>query len=154
QHATLVLGRRWRPTFTPSGHLGVVDVQIDALRGDVYPDAVAVPDEGDGAAVDRLGGDVTDAQPGRPAGEAAVSDEQHVLAQAGTLDGAGDGEHLAHARPALRALVADDHDVVRAQLTGGDSFHRRSFAVEHPRRPVEHVGVESGGLDHGAVRRE
>ena len=78
---------------------------------DVEPDPVAVADERDRAAVDRLRRDVADAQPGRAAGEPAVGEQQHVLAQPGALDRAGDGEHLAHARAALGPFVADHHDV-------------------------------------------
>ena len=56
------------------------------------------PHERDRAAVDRLRGDVPDAQAGGAAGEPAVGEQQHVLAQPGALDRAGDGEHLPHAR--------------------------------------------------------
>ena len=82
---------------------------------EVEPDPVAVADERDRAAVGRLGGDVADAQPGGAAGEAAVGEQQHVLAEPGALDRAGDGEHLAHAGPARGALVADDDDVAGLQ---------------------------------------
>ncbi len=72
---------------------------------------VAVADEGDRALVDRLGGDVPDAEAGRAAGEPAVGEQEDVLAEPGALDGPGDREHLAHPRTALGALVADDDDV-------------------------------------------
>ena len=57
------------------------------------------------------GRDVADAQARGAAGEPAVGQQQHVLAETGALDRAGDGEHLAHPRAALGALVADHHDV-------------------------------------------
>ena len=57
--------------------------------------------------VDGLRRDVTHAQTGGAAGEPAVGDEQDVLAYAGALDRASDGEHLPHARAAARAAFAD-----------------------------------------------
>ena len=91
-------------------------------------------DERDRAAVDRLGRDVADAEAVGAAGEPAVGDERGVAAAAGALHRAGDGEHLAHARAALRALVADDDDVAGLDLAGEDRLHRRRLAVEHPGR--------------------
>ena len=46
--------------------------------------------------------------------------ERAVAAAPGALHRAGDREHLAHARPALRALVADDDDVAGLDLPGED----------------------------------
>ena len=66
--------------------LGVVDEQVEAALRDVEADAVAVADERDGPLVDRLGRDVADAQAGRAAGEAAVGEQEHVLAEPGALD--------------------------------------------------------------------
>ena len=61
----------------------------------------------------------------RRAGEAAVGDERHVVAQARADDGGRHAEHLAHARPADRAFVADDDDpagLARAPLGGGEAL--------------------------------
>ena len=65
------------------------------------------------AAGRRLRGDVADGQAGGAAGEAAVGDQRARLAQAAALEERRRVEHLLHARAALRALVADDHDVAR-----------------------------------------
>ena len=101
-------------------------------------DAVAVGDEGDRAAVDRLGRDVADAEPVGAAGEAAVGDERGVAAAAGALHGAGDGQHLAHARAALGALVADDDDVAGLDAARpGSASMAAVLAVEHPGRALE-----------------
>ena len=124
--------------------LGVVDQQVERAVGHVEPDPVAVPDERDRAAVDGLRRHVADAQPGGAAGEAAVGEQQHVLAQAGALDGAGDGEHLAHARAALGALVADDDDVAGDDRAVLQRVHRGALAVEHAGGALEDVGVEAG----------
>ena len=98
-----------------------------------------------------LGGDVADAQAGGAAGEAAVGQQQHVLAEAGALDRAGHGQHLAHARPALGPLVADDDDVARLQRALGDGVHGALLAVEDPRGALEDLGVEAGRLHDRAL---
>ena len=51
----------------------------------------------------------------------------------GALHRAGDREHLAHARAALRALVADDDDVAGLDLAREDLLHRRALTVEDAR---------------------
>ena len=56
------------------------------------------------------------------------------LAQPGADDRAGDAEHLAHARPAARPLVADDDDVAGLDGLALDGVERRLLAVEHARR--------------------
>ena len=96
------------------------------------------------------GRDVPDAQPGGRPGEPAVGEQQHVLAQPGALDRAGDGQHLAHARAAARALVADHHDVAGLQRAVGHRGHRALLAVEHPGGALEPRRVEAGALDHRA----
>ena len=80
--------------------------------------AVAVADERDRPAVDRLGRDVADAEAPRAAAEPAVGDQRAVGAAAGALQRAGDGQHLAHPRAALRALVADDEHGARLDRAG------------------------------------
>ena len=80
--------------------------------------------------------------------------QQDVLAEARALDGAGDREHLAHARAALGALVADHDDVVRLQRAVLDGLHRAGLAVEHPGVALEHVGVEARGLHDRALGGE
>ncbi|MCV7207617.1 hypothetical protein [Mycolicibacterium canariasense] len=90
----------------------------------------------------------------RAAGEPTVGHQQHILAKARPLDGAGDREHLAHARPALGALVADDDDVAVRDGAVLEGVQRGPLPLENPRRALEHVGVEAGRLHHRALRRE
>ena len=78
---------------------------------DVDRDLVAVVHGGDRAAARGLGRDVAGHEAVRGAGEAPVGEQRDVLAQAGAVERRGDGEHLAHARAADGALVADDDDV-------------------------------------------
>ena len=118
-------------------------------------DAVAVGDERDRATVDGLGGDVADAEAVRAAGEAAVGDERAVGAAARALHRAGDRQHLAHPRAALRAFVADDDDVARLDLAREDRVHRAASSPSNTRaRPSNTHLVEAGDLHHRALRRE
>ena len=71
-----------RPALAARGELGLVDEHLERAAGDVEPDPVAVADERDRSAVDRLGRDVADAEAGRAAGEPAVGEQQDVLAEA------------------------------------------------------------------------
>src|SRR6478735_4008928 len=111
EHPAGVLRGVGGPAVLAGGELCLVDGHVEGAAGDVQGDLVAVADEGDRAAVDGLRGDVADAQAGRAPGEAAVGDQEDVLAEPGALDGTGDREHLAHPRAALGALVADHHHV-------------------------------------------
>jgi heavy metal translocating P-type ATPase len=101
-----------------------------ALLG-IDGDGVAVLHDGDRAAFVGLGGDVADDEAVAAAGEAAVGDERDVLAEALAHDGAGGGEHLAHAGAALGAFVADDDDVALLDGAVEDGLERRLLGVEH-----------------------
>ena len=106
-----VARRQWSETLTAGSELVGINQHVQGAVGDVEPDPVAVAQEGDRPAVDSLGCDVPDAQAGGAAGEPAVGQQQHVLAQAGALDRTGDGEHFPHPGTALGAFVADHHGV-------------------------------------------
>ena len=60
---------------------GRIDQHVERAFGDVEPDLVAVTQERDRSAVDRLGCDVPDAESGGAAGEPSVGHQQHVLAE-------------------------------------------------------------------------
>ncbi len=68
------------PSLSPRFHFLLVDQHVEQAVRDVETDPVAVADEGDGAAVDGLRGDVPDAQPGGTTGESSVGEQQDVLA--------------------------------------------------------------------------
>ena len=118
----------------------------------VDDDPVAVGHQGDRAAVHRLGGHVADAEPVGAAREPPVGDQGAVRPPPHALHGPGDRQHLAHARAALRALVADDHHGVRLDRPGQDRLHGPVLAVEDPGRAVEGQLVDAGHLDHRALR--
>ena len=68
------------------------------------------------------------------AGETAVGDEGDVGDDAGTGDGGGDREHLAHAGPTLRPLVADDQHITLADLALENGLQCGLLLLEHPGR--------------------
>ena len=120
----------------------------------VESNAVTVGDEGDRSGVDGLRSDMAHAQAGGAAGEPAVGQQQHVLAQSGALDRTGDGQHLAHARPTFGALIADHHHVAFGDRAVLEGVHGRPLPIENPCGALEHVRVEAGRLDHRALRRQ
>src|SRR5664280_1499027 len=81
---------RWFPGRAAGGELGVVDEQIQCPGAHVEADPVTVPDQRDRTTGGGFGGYVPDTQTGGAAGEPAIGEQQHVLAQAGALDSAGD----------------------------------------------------------------
>ncbi|QEM44368.1 hypothetical protein FZ046_05850 [Mycolicibacterium grossiae] len=95
-----------------------------------------------------------DAQSGGAAGEPAVGHQEHVLAETRALDGAGDRQHLPHARAALRALVADDDDVAVGDGAVLQRVERRPLALEDPCGALEDVGVEARRLHHRTLGRQ
>ena len=106
------------------------------MRSRVDHDAIAVGDERDRPAVDRLRRDVADAEPVGAAREAPVGDERGVGAATGALHRARDREHLAHPGATLRPLVADHDDVARVDAPGEDRVHRARPRRRRPgRRP-------------------
>ena len=108
----------------------------------------------DRAAVHGLGSDVAGHEPARGAREAAVGEQRDLVAEPLPHERRGDREHLAHARPAGGALVADHDDVAGQDLAARDGGHRRLLAVEHPRRAAVVDALVAGELDHRALGGE
>jgi hypothetical protein len=78
--------------------------------------------------------DVPGHQPARGSRKPPVRHHDHGLAETGADDGGRDGQHLGHARPALRALAANDDDVARTNLVAEHRVERGLLAVEDARR--------------------
>src|SRR5262249_61333856 len=76
------------------------------------------------------------------------------IATAGALERAGDVDHLAHARPALRSLVANDDDVVGLDLAFLDGLEGAFLALEHARGAAMLGLALAGELDHAAAGGE
>ena len=87
----------------------------------------------------------------RRAGEAAVRDHRHGLAQSLADDGRGDLQHLAHPGPATRAFVADDHGIAGLDLAPGNRRESVLFAVEHASRTAMRGRRVLRHLHHRAV---
>ena len=75
-----------------------------------------------------------------------------LLAEPLAHDRGGDRQHLAHARPAGRALVADDDDVAGLDAAVRHGRHRRLLALEHARRAAVVAPLVAGELDDAARR--
>ena len=84
--------------------------------------------------------------------ESAVGNQEHILAKSGTLDGSSDHQHLAHARAALRPLVADHHDVAGADLAVEERLQCAFLAVVDPGAPGELQAFLAGDLRHRAAQ--
>ena len=87
-------------------------------------------DDGDGAALCRLGGDVAHEAAVVGAGEAAVGDEGGAGGKAAAIEELHGLVHLPHAGTALGALVADDHHVAGPDLAGQDGLLGGLLRVE------------------------
>src|SRR5262249_60764420 len=87
-------------------------------------------------------------------GEAAIGHQRDRLAKPSPLERAGHVEHLAHARPAARPLVADHDHVVRLDPTFLDSLERVLLALEHARGAAVRGTALTGDLDHTAAWRD
>ena len=156
QHSARVTRRIRRPTLPSTRQLGVIDQQVQPVAGHVDADSITVANECDRSSVDRLGSHVTDAKAPRSAAESAVGDEGAIGAATGTFQRSGDGQHFAHSRSALGALVTNDEHGVGSNLTGHDGGHRTVLSVEHARGAFEEslFGGEPGHLHHTAERRQ
>mmetsp|Transcript_13416 Transcript_13416/g.57198 ORF Transcript_13416/g.57198 Transcript_13416/m.57198 type:complete len:458 (-) Transcript_13416:380-1753(-) len=131
----------------------VRDVErVDGSVLGVDLDDVAVLHQADGAADLRLGGDVSDDEPVRAAGEAAVGDQRALLAEAGAHDGGGGREHLGHARATLGTFVADhDHGALERVGVRGESIEHLLLGVVALRETLEVQTFLAGDFGDGAL---
>src|SRR3569832_385089 len=99
---------------------------------------------------------MSDQQAGGAAGEAAGGDQGAGFAEALRLQIAGRVEHLLHARPAARSLIADDDDVAGLDLVAEDRLDGSALALEDAGRTGELQDrlVDAGGLHDAAVERQ
>src|SRR5207253_1494988 len=90
------------------------------------------------------------------AGESAVGDEAHTLAEASAHDIGGGCEHLLHAGAAARAFVADDDDVAGFDFVFEDAGGGGFFGFENHGGAFElvHGGMHGAGFQNGAIGGE
>ncbi len=100
------------------GQLLIGEGHVEPAGGHVEGDLVAVADQSDRAAADRLGGHVAGHQAAGGPGEAPVGDQGDLLAEPLPHQRRGDGQHLAHAGAAGGTLVADHDHVARVDRAG------------------------------------
>jgi hypothetical protein len=115
--------------------------------------AVALAQQRDRAAPCRFRRDVADHEAMGGAGETAVGDQRHVVAEAAADQRRGDAEHLAHAGAAGGPFVADHDDVAGVDaiaLHGGERF---LLALEDARAAFE-VAALAGQFENATLRCE
>ena len=88
------------------------------------------------------------------AGEAAIGDQRHLIAQATPHDGRGGGEHFTHARPTAGAFIANHYHVARHHCAVVNPLLGFFFGTEHPCRAGKVGAFLAGDLGHRAVRRQ
>src|SRR6266850_702356 len=133
---------------------GLRHLERQRAGGRVDADAIAVLHQTERPAGGGLRRDVADHHPARGARVAAVGQERHLLTHPLAVNKGGDAEHLAHARPALRAFVADHEHLSRLIGAAFDDIGARLLGIEHARPALERERLESGDLDERAFRRE
>src|SRR5690606_15486111 len=111
----------------------VVEVHVDRAVHGVDGDYVAVLQERDRTANGRFRSHMADAETARRAREAPVGDERKFVAHALAVKRRRRREHLAHARSALWALVADDQHLAFLVLLVSHRLEAGFFAVEAAR---------------------
>ena len=97
---------------------------------------------------------MADAEAARAARETSVSDERHLFARALPIKRRGRRQHLAHARSAARALVANDDDVAVLVVASSDRRETIFLGIEAAGGTGELVTLEAGDLHDRAVRCE
>ena len=95
-----------------------------------------------------------DANAARRAGEAPVGQQRDLLAHLLAVDQRGDAEHLAHAGPAARALVADHQHVAFLVVALAHRGGAIVLRIEHARGAFERARLQPRDFQQRAVRRE
>src|SRR6185295_17226757 len=110
------------------------DIYLQAPRLGVDGDDVTILDEPDRPAQLRFRSHMTDAEATRGAREAAIGDQRHLVPHALPVKSSRRRQHLAHARPAARSLIADDQDIAFLVPAVAYRLETGLFGVEAARR--------------------
>src|SRR5262252_8272552 len=119
-----------RPGAAAFGQLGLAQRHVEGAGHGVDRDHVAVVDEPDRTAGRRLRPDMANAEAVRRTGKPSVGQQRDRLADALAVERCGRRQHLTHAGPAARALIANDDDVAFFVPALLDSLERVLLAVE------------------------
>ena len=118
----MALSARSLPAPATLAQYRLVEIDVDALRRRIDDQAIAFLDQCNGPADRGLGRDVPDDESVTAAGESAIRDQCHRLAETLAHDRACRAQHLAHARPADRPLVAHHQNVARLHIAVQDGM--------------------------------
>src|SRR5262249_53921266 len=140
------------PGLAPFREFAVADQYIHATRGGIDLDAVTITHQRQRPADKGFRRDVTDAHATGRAGKASVGDQRHLLSHPLPIDQRRYAEHLAHARTANRTFVADHQHLTGGIVALSDRIDAALFVLEHTRDTLEHEALQTGYLDHGAIR--
>src|SRR5437667_3705271 len=88
------------------------------------------------------------------AAEAAIGYKRDRLAQPFANDCTRHAEHLAHARPAFWAFIADHNYISRTNVFPGDCGHCIFFGFENSRRPTVAQPFVPADFGHASLRRK
>src|SRR5262245_49961090 len=148
------LGRPRLPGLRPALEFGLAQIDLEHAFVGVDGDDVAVAHMRDRSADGGLGADMSDAEAAGGAGETSVGDEGDLAAHALSVERGGRCQHLAHARAALGALIADHEHVAFPVLAVLDRLEAGFFAVETTRRTGKFQLTHAGNLNNGTLGRE
>ena len=94
---------------------------------------------------------MADHRPVGCAGESAVGNQGHRVAQTLTDKRPGYGQHFPHTGAALGAFIADDNDVALVYLAPLNGLEGGFFLLKNPGRALVNLFLVAGHLDDGAV---
>src|SRR5262245_34644838 len=97
---------------------------------------------------------MADTEAARAAGEAAIGDQRHLLADAQAIERGRRRQHFAHAWPALGTFVADDDHIALLELALHHGVERCLLRIEAARRAAEDQALHAGHLHDGTIGRE
>ena len=129
-------------------------MHVQALVIGVDGDPVAFLQQADGAADRSFRCHMADHQAIGAAGEAPIGDQAHAIAQSGADQRRSGGKHLAHARPALGAFVANHDHIAGLDLVVQDGGHGGFFGIEDSRRAGKVTLLDTRHLRDGAFGGE
>src|SRR5690606_37552587 len=138
------------------GEFLLTDGKMNAPIRNIDFNCVAVFHQTNVSAFGSFGRSMTDYEPRRPAGKAAVSQQRRTGSQTHRFEIRGGIQHLLHARAAFGAFVANDHNVPCLDFAAKNAFDGGVLALVDFCRTGEgqDAFVDTGGLDNTAIGRK
>src|SRR5947207_8424463 len=142
------------PILPAVGELLCGELHIERACVGIDLDDVAVAQQGDRTPDGGFRADMADAEAPRGAGKTAVGDQCDLAAHSLAGERGRGRQHFTHARPAARALVADDQHLAFPVFLARDRGKARFLAVEAARRTGKLQVGHAGDLHNRALGRE